>query len=216
MRRKELICSWLKPLIIPTSPASFTLALRVYHRGAAASGHEFTENPVGVRPSALVRRSQIADTGVKRDKLLSPFKGRGRIRKRDKGWSPLFHRTGRNENLCRYQGGCLYSGVSIATVSMCPFYRPAGLLLCNMWKKNTKMSETIWSLVISRIQTSLSKVLYCTAQAEHWQASLKFKRTWHHGFPKKQRGKNDLTGSSEKGMMRTKCPDFGFVCADQG
>lgn len=33
--------------------------------------------------------------------------------------------------------GAFYSGVSIATVSMCPFYRPADLLLCSMWRKNT-------------------------------------------------------------------------------
>lgn len=50
-----------------------------------------------------------------------------------------FPLSGRNENVCCYQGGFLYSGVSIATVSMCPFYKPAELLLCNMWKKQTNV-----------------------------------------------------------------------------
>lgn len=46
------------------------------------------------------------------------------------------HITQRNENLCCYQGGCFYSGVSIATVPMCPFCQPEKLLLCNLMKKN--------------------------------------------------------------------------------
>lgn len=52
-------------------------------------------------------------------------------RPRVKSQFPL---SGRNGNLCCNQGGFLYSGVSIATVSMCPFYHLAEFLLCNMWK----------------------------------------------------------------------------------
>lgn len=37
-------CSWLKPIIIPPNPASFTLALQVHRRIATASGSGFTKN----------------------------------------------------------------------------------------------------------------------------------------------------------------------------
>lgn len=47
----------------------------------------------------------------KREKLLSRFKGskggKGERRPNTKSETPFFHLTGRNENLCRYQGGCL-------------------------------------------------------------------------------------------------------------
>lgn len=111
-------------------------------------------------------------------------RGKREKEREHKEWNPLFHLTGRNENLCRYQGGCFYSGVSIATVSMCPFYRPAELLLCNVWKKHTQMPETIWLLVIRQRQTSFFNTSH-TAGIQyrlthtHTGAWDKFKMTWH-------------------------------------
>lgn len=96
-------------------------------------------------------------------------RGKREKEREHKEWNPLSHLTGRNENLCRYQGGCFYSGVSIATVSMCPFYRPAVIIMQRVKKKkNTQMPETIWLLVIRQRQTSLFNSPYCiyTVQAD--------------------------------------------------
>lgn len=199
MERKELTCSWLKPLIIPPNPASFTLALQVYHWGAAASGHEFTENPVGLRPSALVRWSQIARHGSEEGQTAVSFQRQRADKKERQRVKPPFPSHRKKWKLVSLPGRmplfwCFYSNSFYV-----PILQTCWVIIMQYVKKTTKMSETIRSLVIRQIQTSLSKVLYCRAQTEHWQACHKFKMTWHHGFPKKQREKNDLTGNPKKG-----------------
>lgn len=116
-------CSWVKPVIMPPVSASFASALQVHHWRAFAFNQEFSRKK-GSAEAAEAQSPKVAPESK---------------RKRTPIVKSQFPLSGRNENVCCYQGGFLYSGVSIATVSMCPFYKPAELLLCNMWKKQTNV-----------------------------------------------------------------------------
>lgn len=189
-------CLLLKSMISSSSLASSSLTLKVQCRSPASSGHEITKN-LSVktmctssmnfphRNRAFWRSSRGGWKEEKKEwetewkwnmervegETVVSFQRETAKREKEntKSETPLFHLIHRNENLCRYQGGCFYSGVSIATVPICLFYRPQELLLCNMlWKK--KCLKTVWLLGIMQGQTFISNsTFYVCSTSFHTQ-----------------------------------------------
>lgn len=92
-----------------------------------------------------------------------------RKKKEHKARNPLSLFTRRNGNLCRYKGGCFYSGVSIATAPMCSFLQTWRVIIMQYLRK-TKTDKKMWLPIIIQEETLVwrHEGLYTYAHTHTW------------------------------------------------